>query len=243
MDFRVAIISLDRDGQGGEQTGFSASIPPLPRLYDKLHNISQGITFMSQSTPGTPSAATLRKQLLICATMCAIAATILVIWPVRSDAWRGACALSWFHQLLAGAALGLLYWAIAEAAYRFLPNGQGSQTVIDSYSELGLSGWRPLWISLAAGVGEELLFRGALQPHLGIWVTSALFALAHLRGYRIRELNRTTVAQLAGLFGVSVALGALAHFGGLVTAIVVHVMVDVAGLLIVRRAAARAISA
>jgi len=38
MDFRVAIISLDRDGQGGEQTRFSASIPPLTRLYGKLHN-------------------------------------------------------------------------------------------------------------------------------------------------------------------------------------------------------------
>jgi len=195
---------------------------------------------MSQSTPTMPS---LGKQVLICAAMCAIAATILVIWPLPAEAWHGTFALSRLHQLLAGAALGLIYWGIAEAAYRFLPNGKGSQTVIDSYNELGLSGWRPLWISLAAGVGEEMLFRGALQPHLGIWVTSALFALAHLRGYRIRELNRTTAAQLAGLFGVSAALGALAHFGGLVTAIVVHVMVDVAGLLIVRRAAAKAISA
>ena len=198
---------------------------------------------MSQSTSAQPTAATLRKQLLICGAMCATAATILVIWPLPADAWHGTFALSWWHQLLGGATLGLIYWGIAEAAYRFLPNGQGSQTVIDSYNALGLSGWRPLWISLAAGVGEEVLFRGALQPHLGIWVTSALFALAHLRGYRIRELNRTTVAQLAGLFGVSVALGALAHFGGLGTAIVVHVVVDVAGLLIVRRAAAKAISA
>lgn len=175
--------------------------------------------------------------------MCAIAAVIIVIGPLPADAWRGTFALPWMHQMLAGAALGLLYWACAEAAYRFLPNGEGSQTVIDSYNELGLSGWRPLWISLAAGVGEELLFRGALQPHVGIWIASALFALAHLRGYRIRELNRTTAAQLAGLFGVSVVLGTLAHYGGLITAIVVHVMVDVAGLLIVRRAAARALSA
>lgn len=195
------------------------------------------------TTSATSSTAKLRKQILICVAMCAIAATILVIRPLPADAWHGTFALSWWHQLLAGAALGLVYWGIAEAAYRFLPNGQGSQAVIDSYNELGLSGWRPLWISLAAGVGEEVLFRGALQPHLGIWITSALFALAHLRGYRIRELNRTTAAQLAGLFGVSVALGALAQFGGLVTAIVVHVMVDVAGLLIVRRAATGALSA
>ena len=170
--------------------------------------------------------------------MCAVAATMLAISPLPASAWHGTFALSWPQQLLAGTALGLLYWGVAEGAYRYLPNGNGSQTVIDSYNALGLSGWRPLWISLAAGVGEELLFRGALQPHLGIWITSALFAVAHLRGYRIRELNRTTVGQLAGLFGASVALGALAHFGGLVTAIVFHVAMDVAGLLIVRRAAA-----
>lgn len=189
---------------------------------------------MPQSTP------TLGRQILVCAAMCAVAAIVLAVRPLPAGAWGGTFALPWTRQLLAGATLGLLYWGLAEGAYRFLPNGTGSQTVIDSYNELGLSGWRPLWISLAAGVGEELLFRGALQPHLGIWITSALFAVAHLRGYRIRELNRTTLGQLAGLFGASVALGALAHFAGLVTAIVFHVAMDVAGLLIVRRAATAA---
>ena len=186
----------------------------------------------------TQAMSPLRKQLITCAAMCALAAAISLLWPQFAGAWRGTFDVAWRQQLLAGSVLGLLYWGIAEGACRFLPKGKGSQTVIDSYNALDLSGWRPLWISLAAGVGEELLFRGALQPHLGIWFTSALFALAHLRGYRIRELNRTTARQLAGLFGASVALGALAHFGGLVTAIVFHVAMDVAGLLIVRRAAA-----
>src|SRR2546425_13102461 len=31
-------------------------------------------------------------------------------------------------------------------------------------------------VSLAAGVGEEILFRGALQPRLGVVLTAALFA-------------------------------------------------------------------
>src|SRR5450830_2034150 len=149
----------------------------------------------------------------------------------------GSLGLGWADQLLAGSGLGVLYWGVAEAAYRFLPNGKGSQAVVDGYSRLDLSGWRPLWISLAAGLGEELLFRGALQPHLGIWFTSALFALAHLKAYRIDRIDRTTLLHLAGLFSAGMALGALAWFLGILTVILFHVAMDVAGLLLVRRAA------
>jgi membrane protease YdiL (CAAX protease family) len=31
-----------------------------------------------------------------------------------------------------------------------------------------------------SATGEELLFRGALQPHLGLWPTTLIFALLHL---------------------------------------------------------------
>jgi membrane protease YdiL (CAAX protease family) len=34
-------------------------------------------------------------------------------------------------------------------------------------------------IAFSAGIGEEILFRGAIQPRLGIWVTAFLFAIAH----------------------------------------------------------------
>jgi membrane protease YdiL (CAAX protease family) len=37
-----------------------------------------------------------------------------------------------------------------------------------------------VYLSLASAIGEELLFRGALQPWLGIGFTSAAFALLHL---------------------------------------------------------------
>jgi membrane protease YdiL (CAAX protease family) len=36
-----------------------------------------------------------------------------------------------------------------------------------------------LTIALASGVGEELLFRGALQPWIGLLPASILFALLH----------------------------------------------------------------
>jgi len=34
-------------------------------------------------------------------------------------------------------------------------------------------------LSVSSAVGEELLFRGALQPLLGFWITAALFGLLH----------------------------------------------------------------
>lgn len=34
-------------------------------------------------------------------------------------------------------------------------------------------------LALLSGFGEELVFRGALWPHLGLWGTSALFAVCH----------------------------------------------------------------
>jgi hypothetical protein len=41
--------------------------------------------------------------------------------------------------------------------------------------------WEGLILAIAAGVGEELLFRGALQPVLGLGFTAVLFGLVHVQ--------------------------------------------------------------
>lgn len=41
--------------------------------------------------------------------------------------------------------------------------------------------WEWLILAIAAGVGEELLFRGALQPVLGLGFTAVLFGLVHVQ--------------------------------------------------------------
>ncbi|NDE17430.1 CPBP family intramembrane metalloprotease [bacterium] len=40
--------------------------------------------------------------------------------------------------------------------------------------------WVPLWLALLSSLGEEILFRGALQPSLGLMPTSIVFGLAHV---------------------------------------------------------------
>ena len=45
----------------------------------------------------------------------------------------------------------------------------------------GLSRWDMLLLGLSAGFGEEIALRGALQPRLGILLTSLVFAVLHVQ--------------------------------------------------------------
>ena len=86
---------------------------------------------------------------------------------------------------------------------------------------------RPLSIPLAlgmagaSGVAEELLFRGALQPAVGLAATAIVFGALH--GGLSRDFRGWAIfATLAG-----VVLGALANWsGGLLAPIAAHVTVN-----------------
>ena len=94
------------------------------------------------------------------------------------------------------------------------------------------SGFDMAAVSLAAGLGEELLFRGAVQAEFGVVVASLLFGLAHVGG------------RDSFVFGVWVAvmgfgLGGLAYVGGgLLAPVVAHVVYDAAAIGYIRRDAA-----
>lgn len=55
-----------------------------------------------------------------------------------------------------------------------------------------------LVLAMASSVGEELLFRGALQPMIGIWPQAIVFALLHI-GPGVRFLPWTASALALGL--------------------------------------------
>jgi len=80
------------------------------------------------------------------------------------------------------------------------------------------------FVSFCAGVGEELLFRGAVQPFLGIFLTSVVFVGIH--GYlHPFDWRLTTYGLLMTLF-ISL-LGFAAAEVGLGAAIIAHVLIDV----------------
>lgn len=80
-------------------------------------------------------------------------------------------------------------------------------------------------LALASGIGEELFFRGALQPRLGLVATSLLFGVAHL------VPARPLVLWSLFACGAGLLLGALFELtGNLVAPVVAHVAVNALNL-------------
>jgi membrane protease YdiL (CAAX protease family) len=77
-------------------------------------------------------------------------------------------------------------------------------------------------VSVSAGVGEEVLFRGALQPRLGIVLSAALFAILHVQ-YQIPGILM--------IFAVGAALGVIKQRTSTTFTILVHVVYDLVAFL------------
>jgi membrane protease YdiL (CAAX protease family) len=85
----------------------------------------------------------------------------------------------------------------------------------------GLSRWQIVGLSVAAGIGEELFFRGFLQPLAGVVAASLAFGAAHVAGARMVAFG--VWAAVMGLL-----LGALAMAtGGIVASMTAHACYDV----------------
>ncbi len=86
--------------------------------------------------------------------------------------------------------------------------------------------------SVMAGVFEEILFRGVLQPILGLWLTSFIFILIH--GYfNPKSLNMTVTGILA--FGLSCVIGVFFERFGIISAITLHTVYDFLALYLMMR--------
>ncbi len=62
-----------------------------------------------------------------------------------------------------------------------------------------VSRWSAFYLSVCAGVGEEVFFRGALQPLLGIWITAVFFVAIHTY-YSFKNWRKTFFGVLLTLF-------------------------------------------
>jgi len=81
------------------------------------------------------------------------------------------------------------------------------------------------FLSLCAGIGEEWLFRGAVQDWLGIWLTALAFVALHgyldPRDWRISLYGLLMIIIVAGM-------GYLYEHSGLIAAMVSHAIIDIA---------------
>jgi membrane protease YdiL (CAAX protease family) len=102
--------------------------------------------------------------------------------------------------IVAGVLIGLGFvFASRFATHRF---EWGRALHRDLRALLGpLHGAEILVLAMASAFGEEIFFRGALQPAIGLWWASAIFALLHI-GPKVWFLPWTVSSFLAGaVFG------------------------------------------
>jgi uncharacterized protein len=138
---------------------------------------------------------------------------------VRSSRWQlfAALLVAQVMSLVGVGADFLTSWLTPHTASQL---NQVSQAMYGSFGSDILP-----WVLLAvsAGIAEEVLFRGALQPRLGLLLTSLLFTATHL------QYGLSIVLAVILLGGLS--LGLLRKYANTTTAILCHVTYDLlAGL-------------
>lgn len=90
------------------------------------------------------------------------------------------------------------------------------------------AGTNLVWVNLilfaSAGIGEEILFRGAIQPRFGIVLTSAFWALVHTQ-YQLTFV-------VLGLFLVGVLFGLIRKYLSTTPAIIAHALYNAAVVIL-----------
>lgn len=135
---------------------------------------------------------------------------------------------SWKHLLLAVALVAVLLafdYGVNAAWEALDPAGYEKLTGVTEQLFGGLmTVGGAVVLGLSAGISEELLFRGALLPRLGLVLSSLLFAAGHLQ-YGL------TVAMLE-VFVIGLVLGLVRRRTSTTTAILIHAGYNTAGVLL-----------
>jgi len=136
-----------------------------------------------------------------------------------------------FSHIGLGAIVGILLYALQFGLIAFWASyapesltqqSSAAQQLFNLFSGSLLLG---LLLAVTTGIGEELFFRGALQPIFGIFWTSVFFVLMHSQ-YIL------TFASLV-IFLVSIGFGLLARRFSTVAAMVAHIVYNFIPFLIV----------
>lgn len=124
--------------------------------------------------------------------------------------------------------MGVLFGILAGTTAWDIVNSKLINPALNKYKklivDLNLKLSTIIFVSMCAGVGEEIMFRGVLQPLLGIWITAILFVAIH--GY----LNPTD--WRLSIYGIYMTLiiaviGLFTQLFGLTSAMIAHAIIDV----------------
>lgn len=130
----------------------------------------------------------------------------------------------WAYQLALGIAFGLLVSMVGWQIIRLPFQRETRHKYATLIQNLDLRFSDIILVSLCAGVGEELFFRGGIQPLAGIWVTSIIFVALH--GY-LNPFNWKL--SIYGLYMTLViaGIGYLKIHYGLASSMIAHTVIDI----------------
>lgn len=138
------------------------------------------------------------------------------------------------YQIGFGIGAGVIASAIIYTIINLPPveNTLSDFSIFKSLSKTRFSIFDKTQISVFAGAGEEILFRGAIQPLLGNVFTSIIFIGIH--GYfKFKTFGHVLFGIM--MFGLSLMLGFLAAEIGLFAAMVAHALYDLIMLILIQR--------
>lgn len=141
------------------------------------------------------------RSLLVLVLYLGLASAGLAWSTLRGDAsvWRAPGRED--PQMLLGVVAGMLIGLGFVFASRFATHRYewGRALHRDLRALLGpLPGFEIVTLAVGSAVGEEIFFRGALLPVIGLWASSAVFALLHI-GPKLRFLPWTFSSFVAGV--------------------------------------------
>lgn len=139
-----------------------------------------------------------------------------LVWPSKNDVLKiigFAAALLVINFLFEkiGMALGLINLSADQEA---------NQLIFQNFKSIGSL----LILAFAAGIGEEILFRGALQPKFGIIFTTLLFALVH---------GQYQWWGLLNVFALGLILAYQRKISNTTSVIIAHALYDIIGLALI----------
>lgn len=192
--------------------------------------------------PETPPVAVTRRQLVTLSLGSSLVMAVVAfgVSLVRSHSLAPlfAARAVWWSQLSAGVLVGIVLAVGAGTLFLTAPAfADGRAKASEMFYRAPLSNLDLALMALAAGLGEELLFRAALQPLLGLWLSTALFTAVHY-WVPVKGLARALYALF--VFTVSLVLGQLLVLFGPLAAMSAHAVVDLILLFLLRERLAAA---
>lgn len=150
---------------------------------------------------------------------------ILIIEFIQKQDFVNVLCRGWHIpiQILVGISTGLITSGVALfiISRRFFE--QEKKYYYTLISKLDLSLYGMVFLSLAAGISEEIFFRAGIQPFLGVWWTAILFVLLH--GYLNPQNRKISIYGLAMVIIIA-GFGYLFKFIGLFSAMTAHAVFD-----------------